>query len=175
MLVRILASLLVYSLAGGALGREVTVKVDAASGPWSSDVNAKVMPFGTGDAKPATIVPFDLGAGKIGIYASGTTGVPGNASVPPIGIDGDAVDDKVFKRKRYPSFYTPKLLYPANRHALVAAFIDDRGIVLGRPFVVGEGVRVPIPENAAGVSLGFNDAKSAGNVGTLDVILDIPD
>ncbi|MBN2970630.1 hypothetical protein JW805_01190 [Roseomonas aeriglobus] len=158
-----------------AAARDVTVQVDAASGPWRVDLNSDLMPYGIGDAKPPVVVPFDIGGGVIAIIPSGTTAIPGRADVPPIGLENDAVDDKEVKKKRYPSFYAPKLLYPSYRHALVAAFVDDKGVVVGRPFIVGKGIRVPIPENTAGLALGFNDISFKGNTGALSVIVVIPD
>lgn len=47
--------------------------------------------------------------------------------------------------------------------------------MIGRAFVTGQGVRVAIPEGAAGISLGFNDAVSSGNGGRLSVVIQMPD
>lgn len=133
------------------------------------------MPYGKGDEHPPAVLPLDLGGGRIAIYASGTTDTLDKTGVPPAGVDGKAVDDILYKKARYPSFYTPKILYPAQRHALVAAFVDDKGVVIGRPFVVGDGVRVSLPENAAALSLGFNDTVFSRNAGKLNVTVEMPD
>lgn len=171
----ILWSAPLVALASPAAAKTITVTVDAASGPWSVEANKKLMPYGKGDERPSVVVPLDLGGGRIAIYADGTTDIPDKKGVPPAGVEGKAVDDTLFKKARYPSFYTPKILYPAQLHALVVAFVDEKGVLVGRPIVVGEGIRVPLPENTAGLSLGFNDAVFTGNTGALKVTIELPD
>lgn len=159
-----------------AAARVIEVEVDSASGPWSTKINGEKMPYGTGDEKPALVVPFDIAAGGIGILPQGTTATRGSPAVPPGGIASDVVDDKLKKKRRSPSFYAPKLMYPIRRHALIAAFIDDKGVVVSRAVPVGDGgIRLPIPEGAVGLSLGFNDTVFAGNSGKLKVLVEIPD
>lgn len=157
-----------------AWAREVTVQVDARSGPWLTSVNKK-MPYGRDAGAPAVVPGVDAAA-KLSIYPEGTTLSSGDGAVDGSGVASKAVDDANGPRgKRYPSFYTPKILYPANLHALVAVFVDAKGVVIGRPFVVGTGVRVPVPEGASALSLGFNDESFAGNQGTLKVTVELPD
>ncbi|MEH3121670.1 MAG: hypothetical protein PGN16_06750 [Sphingomonas phyllosphaerae] len=172
---------LVFALVATAMpavvsARDVVVQVNARSGPWPLAPNAEKMRFGRGDSAPPTIVPFDLGGGKIGVFGEGTTATPDKTGIGPLGVDDDAVDDTLGPGKsRFPSFYTAKILYPANRHALAAIFVDGKGVVVGRPFMVGTGVRVTIPEGAAGLSLGFNDTEFSGNSGALSVTVQIPE
>lgn len=159
-----------------AVSRIVEVEVDAGAGPWSTAVNADRMPYGAGDEKPPVVIPFDVAAGGIGVLAKGTTGTADRADIPPAGIEGDAVDDKLRKKRRYPSFYAPKLLYPIGRHALIAAFVDAKGVVVSRAVPIGNnGIRLPIPDNAVGLALGFNDVNFTGNRGKLKVLVEIPD
>ncbi|CAL4869635.1 hypothetical protein MMA231_03927 (plasmid) [Asticcacaulis sp. MM231] len=156
--------------------RTVTVAVDAKSGPWSTKANSK-MKYGVGDEAPPFIItgiPVDS-VDKVEVYADGVTTVKGKVEVGPVGFEDFEVNDSKARGKYYPSFYTPKLLYPAYQHALVMGFVDDKGVLVSRPFVVGEGVRVPIPEGATGLALGFNDVSFKDNSGTLSVTVTIPD
>lgn len=157
-----------------ASAKSITVQVDAKSGPWTAAANKK-MPFGRDPGAPV-LVPLPDILGKVSIYAEGKTVSAGNGAVESIGVESKAVDDtKGPHGKVYPSLYTPKILYPANLHALVAVFVDAKGMIVGRPFVVGEGVRVEIPDGASAVSLGFNDVDFAGNSGSLKVVVEVPD
>lgn len=173
------AALVSLAALGGspAVAKEQVVTVDARSGPWLVKANDD-MPYGAGDALPPTLVtgfPSDLDE-KLAIIAEGTTRVASGETVGAEGIADSAVDDGDGpKGERYPSFYTPKLLYPANRHALVGAFLDAEGGLIGRPFVIGPGVRVPIASGAAALALGFNDESFAGNSGALTVTVIGPD
>jgi hypothetical protein len=168
-----LLPILFVGTAQAAVARDVVVEVDAGSGPWVDNKKGP-MPFGVGDQKPPVIVPFDVAAGKVEVFAEGTTDTADKKQVGPEGID-DPVDDKVVKKRRYPSFYTPKVLYPANRHALVVIFVDKSGSAVSRPVMVGSGVAMSIPDGAEGVALGFNDVTFAGNSGKLKVTVGIPE
>lgn len=171
----VIAPVLMFGAAPVAAAREVTVMIDAKAGPWEPAANKK-MPFGRDGGPPVVVKVPDLPGAKVSIYAEGTTVSAGHGAVGANGVDGKAVDDRKGPgRKVYPSLYAPKILYPANLHALIAVFVDAQGVVLGRPFVVGDGVRVGIPEGADAVSLGFNDVDFAKNSGTLKVTVDVPD
>lgn len=172
----LLAALTLTLSAAPALARDVLIDVDARSGPWDAKLNAEKMPYGIGDALPPTVIPFDIAAGKIGVFAEGTTDAGGKTGIGPSGIDSDIVDDKTEKKKRYPSFYTPKVLYPVARHAIVAVFLDEQGKVVSRPVAVGtDGVALPIPDGATAIALGFNDVTFQANSGKLKVTVQIPD
>lgn len=168
--------LLAALVPAAAAARDVTVPVDARAGPWSVTANPE-LPYGAGDAIAPVVVtgfPSDID-GKLEIMPDGTTTPGKGAAVDATGIDGDAVDDTRGPGKKvYPSFYAPKILYPSNRHALIGVFVDAAGKVMGRPFVVGKGVRVTIPAGAHGLSLGFNDVRFAGNAGALTVLVRMP-
>ena len=170
----IVGALVALLLPAAALAKDVTVQVDAHAGPWAPAANKK-MPFGRDPGAPVLVKLSDA-FGKVSIYADGTTVSAGHGAVDSKGVDGKAVDDsKGPHGKVYPSLYTPKILYPANLHALVAVFVDAKGLVIGRPFVVGDGVRVEKPDGAAAVALGFNDVDFAGNRGALTVTVNMPD
>ncbi|MES2059142.1 MAG: hypothetical protein V4564_24585 [Pseudomonadota bacterium] len=173
----ILTGLILVGLiaAAPASAREVVVQVDAKSGPWLPGANRK-MPFGRDAAAPLVVPGIPDMSGKVSIYPEGTTISAGNGAVDAKGVESKAVDDsKGPGGKPYPSLYTPKILYPANLHALVAVFTDDKGVLVGRPFIVGEGARVSIPEGARALSFGFNDVDFAGNSGSLKVTIEMPD
>lgn len=160
-----------------AHAKVVAVIVDAQAAPWDAKAN-KNMPFGTGDAKPPVLVtgfaPDE--DQKLAIMPDGTTTAAGHDGVDAAGIADKEVDDTMGPhKKRYPSFYTPKILYPTNQHALIAAFADGDGKVLGRPFAVGRGVRVSVPDGAKALGLGFNDESAKGNSGALKVTVEMPD
>lgn len=158
--------------------REVAVSVDARAQPWDVDAN-KQMKFGKGDGgAPVVVLGFeDMAGANVAIFplADGVTTVDGQ-QVGPEGVVGDVADDLRMKKKRvYPSLYTPKVLYPVYRHALMAVFTDGEGHLVGRPFPVGSGVRVGVPDDAFALNLGFNDITSEGNAGFMTVVVEIPD
>lgn len=170
-------ALLTTCIPAAVAARDVVVGVDARSGPWLPGLN-KNMPYGTGDAAPPMVVTGfapDQDE-KLAIIPEGVTTANGKANVDSSGIADKEVDDTTGPhKKRYPSFYTPKILYPANAHALIAAFVDAGGVVMGRPFAIGQGVRVPVPDGAKGLALGFNDESAKGNDGVLKVTVEMPD
>lgn len=172
-----IAVLLTLVTAQPAFARDVTVLVDARAGPWSVAANPK-MKYGVGDALPPMIVtgfPSDID-GQIEIVPQGTTMAAQGGAVDGNGVASEAVDDiRGPRNKYYPSFYTPKVLYPANRHALLGVFVDAAGRLLSRPFVIGTGMRVGIPAGAHGLALGFNDVVATGNSGALSVQVRMPD
>jgi|GEM_PF-3206327 uncharacterized protein YecT (DUF1311 family) len=57
---------------------------------------------------------------------------------------------------------------PVAPGALVAAFTDTTGQLVGAPFAPGNGpVQVQVPQGATQLQLGFNDAAFAGNTGSV--------
>lgn len=172
----IMAALTVVSFAGSLNAKTLTVAVDAKSGPWSLKPNPK-MKYGIGDQGEPVIVPglSGDGLGKVEIYAQGTTGTTAKAGIGPVGVESIEANDSKVHGKYYPSFYAPKLLYPAFAHALIVSFVNADGTLVSRPVIVGEGVRLPIPEGATGLALGYNDVSFKGNTGALDVVIVIPD
>lgn len=162
-------------VAPAAVAKTVTVTVDAKAGPWSVKLNPK-MPYGNGDEAPSAVVKgLEPESGKVEIYPDGKITVAGK-QFDSVGDSDKEVDDRTGKKKkRFPSFYTPKILYPAYAHGLVATFINDAGVIVGRPIMVGEGIRVAIPADATGISLGLNDDIFADNSGSLTVKLELPE
>ncbi|KQM97487.1 hypothetical protein ASE85_14495 [Sphingobium sp. Leaf26] len=167
-----------FMAAGPVAAREVSLSVDARSGPWLNKANKK-MRYGKGDELPPAMVGGFVNdtAEKIAIMvADGATTKVDGQDVGPEGLEDKAVDDQPGEGgKYYPSLYAPKILYPNHRHALMAAFVDAQGVLMGRPFAVGKGARVTIPDQAAGLVMGFNDVGFAGNSGALAVTVTLPD
>jgi hypothetical protein len=169
-----LGAILLAGLSQPASAKPIVVSVDAHSGPWSQAKNPNLS-FGVGDEAAPVVVGGLAGSegGKAEIWPVGTTSVDGQLADGK-GLKTKEADDSPGPHgKRYPSFYTPKILYPAQVHALIGAFVDASGVIVGRPFVIGAGVRVPIPDGAAGVALGFNDESFAANAGQLQVTVNV--
>lgn len=155
--------------------KQIVVSVDAAAAPWDVKANVDLVPLAAPGSKPPVVVPIEVPAGKIRILAEGTTDTP---TAKGVGVDGEkkpANDTLAAGNQRYPSFYIPKLMYPVNKHALVAVFVDEKGVIVSRPFPIGAGIRTSIPAAAAGVALGFNDADFTGNTGALKVLVELPE
>jgi hypothetical protein len=162
-------------VASSAHAKTVEFVVNAKSGPWSVKANPN-MPYGVGDeGEPTVVMGIEPDSGKVEIYPSGMITV-GKKTLPSQGDESREVDDKDGKKKkRFPSFYAPKILYPAYAHGLVVTFVDDDGKVIGRPIMVGEGIRLPIPELATGLAFGVNDDSFAENSGDFSIKLILPD
>lgn len=174
----ILCAAILLASAAPAMARDIQISIDARSGPWLNKANKK-MRYGKGDEQPPAMVSGFVNdtAEKIAIMVDdgAMTQVDGQA-VGPEGLEGQAVDDQPGDGGKYfPSLYAPTILYPNNRHALIAAFVDAKGGLLGRPFAVGKGARVTIPDQAAGLVMGFNDVSFARNSGALNVTVTVPD
>jgi hypothetical protein len=168
-----LLAVAIAGVAAPALAKEVTVTVPAKAGPWSPALNPKLK-YGVGDALPPVSVPV-VDGDEIGILPEGTIKI-GTKTFGGSGDESNAVDDKKGKKgKLYPSFYTPKVLYPANLHGLVGTFADERGVIVGRPFMIGEGIKLVVPDAAKTLLLGFNDESYKDNEGEMKVTLFIPD
>lgn len=161
-----------------ASARDVVVQVDARAGPWLNKANPKMRYGKGGEIAPVVIGGLaDVSGETVEIFAAqGASTQVGGADVGVEGVAGEAVDDMPGAGKKYyPSLYAPKVLYPTNRHALMAVFVDADGKLVGRPFAVGQGVRLAIPDGAASLSLGFNDVEFAGNGGAMTVTVVVPD
>jgi hypothetical protein len=175
-LASLLGMLLLTATPASAGERQVTV--DAKAGPWLNGPNKK-MRYGLGNEAPPTMVTgfVNDADAKIEIYpVEGSTTMVEGKPIGPEGIGGSAVNDAPGpKKKYYPSLYAPKILYPTNAHALIGGFVDAKGVLIGRPFAIGKGVRVTIPDQAVALTLGFNDVTFAGNSGALSVVVVLPE
>lgn len=173
-----LAAAAAAAVAMPASARDVVVQVDARAGPWLNKANPKMRYGKGGEIAPVVIGGLaDVSGETVEIFAAqGASTQVGGADVGVEGVAGEAVDDMPGAGKKYyPSLYAPKVLYPTNRHALMAVFVDADGKLVGRPFAVGQGVRLAIPDGATSLSLGFNDVEFSGNGGAMTVTVVVPD
>ncbi|MEH3121669.1 MAG: hypothetical protein PGN16_06745 [Sphingomonas phyllosphaerae] len=161
-------------LAATAEAKTVTLRVDAQAAPWRTGSNPKLA-FGLADARsPALLVDTALLPGiTLHVTATGlTTTVTGGGSYGPEG-QSDWIADRGMAL--FPSYYIEAKGRVAHLNELVGAFVDADGKVVGKPFLIGSAANVPVPDGAAGLSLGINDDRYSDNSGSLTVTIVIPE
>ncbi len=152
-----------------------TVTVDSTAGPWDwkGSVNTSLT-YGAGDYTAPVVVSsgFDFSAGNIFTvtYLSGLTNPFGGT--PLFDANGDlgydASNNPGSTGMYFPSLYIPSASYPVYLAALVGAFTDSTGAVIGTPFVLGDGpTNVTAPTGATQLQLGINDDYFSDNTGSL--------
>lgn len=169
-----IAALLVATTPSVAWAKEVKVRVDARSAPWSTGMNRKLA-FGLANAKPATVVwNVTLLPGiKLTFAAKGnTTTVIGGELFGPDGQQ-DWTSDR--GAALFPSHYISAKKGPVHLNELVGCFIDADGSVVGEPFAIGSAREVTVPEGASALSLGINDDNYSDNTGGLEVTIHVPE
>lgn len=164
--------------AGHVQAREVTVIVAATAMPWNPGINGKKS-FGRRDgSRPVMIAGQHLFEGaKVRFAASGeTTTIPGGIAIGPDGQADFVADDNIGNSGVvFPGHYVDRATRPVKLNALLGAFIDADGRIVGAPFLVGVQAEVRVPAGAMGISLGINDDIYADNGGSLSVTVDIPE
>lgn len=70
-----------------------------------------------------------------------------------------------FLGTRFPSYYIDRRSYPVLVNALIGAFVDADGTVLGQPFVVGTRATIQVPAGAVAIALGLNGETFTDNRG----------
>ncbi|MFC3443636.1 hypothetical protein ACFOKF_20985 [Sphingobium rhizovicinum] len=164
--------------AGHVQAREVTVIVPATAMPWNPGINGKKS-FGRRDgSRPVMIAGQHLfEGGKVRFAASGeTTTIPGGIAIGPDGQADFVADDNIGNSGLvFPGHYVDRATRPVKLNALIGAFIDADGRVVGAPFLVGREATVRVPAGAMGIALGINDDIYADNGGSLSVTVDIPE
>ena len=181
--------LLGFALAGAfsaaASAATIVVPVDSHSGPWSVTANP-TLDYGATDFGPIgapTSVAVAAGDNLTVTYVSGLTSAFDEAdpNVDGVGYDyltfgsGPGLSDGVGFFARFPSYYIdPTNTGPAiYLSALVGAFADASGAVLGAPFAVRDGpLSVTAPAGATQLLLGINDDNFADNSGSLSIRVD---
>lgn len=156
-----------------ASARTVQVKVDARTAPWDRRSNRQLA-FGTGDGKrPSTIFGLALFEGmKVRITASGSiTWMTGG---PRSGPDGD-VSLRITRSLELMPYYYMQSGKPIGMGALVGAFVNADGTVIGKPFAIGAATEVTAPAGAAAITLGINDDVYSDNDGSFTVTIDVPE
>ena len=148
--------------AGGASAAVVTV--DGTAGPWSTAANPG---FGYADdsAETASTTVAVPGGDHVFIsYVSGSTTTDGNLSAT---ADANGYCCLLGHGFNAPGNYTNRA--PALME-LVGVFTDASGVILGTPFVVGDGPHFAVaPAGASFLSLGVNDNQYHDNTGALQI------
>lgn len=144
------------------------VTVDGQAGPWDVGANPDYW-YRASDALPPTIVT--------GLNAAADQGVSLrwlNGGVSPLATADPFVDAEGLPLPwgpyngfgQFPSYYIPIEAGPVNLVALIAAFADDAGRLVGGPFAPGNGpASFPVPSGATTLLLGVNDNIFADNGG----------
>jgi hypothetical protein len=173
-----------FLMAGQAAATTVDVSVDGHSGPWQWNAGLNnTLEYGLNDQIAPTSVSagFNFAAGGTFTitYLAGATGA--FAGENPLTDDGNG--DPTFDASGstgnsgffFPSAYIDPGQYPAFLNALIGAFADASGAVVGNPFLVGNGpFSVAAPGGATQLLLGVNDDIFSDNSGSLRVEVDGP-
>ena len=172
-------ALLLAAFDAGASTIDVTV--DAKAMPWLVSANPDYA-YGMGDGMAPSVIDPSSGlsfasGGTLTIsYVSGFTrpfGIP-----PDVDADGDPTfitkslgyDNPGSTGEYFPTLYT-ELESPDSVYylaALVGAFTDASGVIVGNPFWSGNGpTSVLVPDGAVQLQLGINDDLFLDNKGKL--------
>lgn len=161
-----------------ATARDVEMRVAATAMPWNPGINRK-MDFGRHDGtRPALVVGALLQPGsRVDFSASGqTTTVKDGLAFGPDGQQEFVTDAATGNSgTAFPSRYIEASDYPVHLNALMGAFIDADGRVVGKPFVIGSGTSRQVPEGAQAISMGLNDEIYSDNAGQIVVQVHIPE
>jgi hypothetical protein len=155
-----------------ATAATVDVAVDSQSGPWLTSVNPTLDYGDHSESGPTSVsAGFDFTAGGVFTitWLSGLTSAYGGVD-PYSDGDGDtgfdASDSLGNSGNVFPSFYIDHSQYPAYLNALIGAFADAGGHVVGTPFLVGNGpYDATAPGGATQLLLGLNDDIFGDNSG----------
>lgn len=151
----------------------VTVTIPAQAGPWDRALNP-TFDFGFHDeGPPVTIssrdgIPVLPGTVLSVRYVAGTVSAGGDW--PHSDANGALSRAPATAGPRsYPSRYIDPASYPIYVASLVGTFAKD-GVIVGRPFKVGDGpVTLTVPDGANQLLLGVNDDRFSDNAGSWTV------
>jgi hypothetical protein len=167
--------------AAGAASAAV-VSVSATSGPWNQAVAGNPA-YGVGDQTAPTVVAVNPGDTLTITYLSGLTSAFGGVA-PTVDALGYTFD--IFGSGQgggcpitgctgvgsSGTFFPSHAIDPSNTgpqialNALIGAFVDSSGMVLGTPFAPGDGPATVIaPAGAVALQLGVNDDIFTTGVG----------
>ena len=166
-------------LASHANANSIIVSVDSQSSPWDQTLNPTLQ-FGDGSGSAPFSVSsgfsFAPGSDFTITYLDGLTNPYGGAGYADgDGDTGYAADaNGGSSGLGFPSkYFTPAV---GNLNALVGAFADSSGVVVGTPFLIGNGpFHAFAPGGAQLLLLGFNDDIFGDNTGSLRVQIDEAD
>jgi hypothetical protein len=181
-----------FSVTGiASASSSITTAVDGRSGPWNSALNPSFN-WGTSVSAPTVIdssagLTLAIGDTLTIHYISGTTNGGGG------GIFSDANGNQAFagdlagRSDTEPYIYPARFIDPSHGPvyfmALLGAFTDSYGVIVGNPFKIGDGpFSAIIPEGATQLSMGFNDSGQgyfdnggALTIGISEVVSSIPE
>jgi hypothetical protein len=147
--------------------RAMIVMVDGRDAPWDSAKNPSFSYNESGSVGSALVAADPFSTYRIS-YLSGFTQT--NSGYPLSDASGCCVAfGPTFDG---PGQYTTtgaSGLYP-DLQALLGAFVDGSGTIIGHPFFIGDGpVLVTAPAGTVDLSLGVNDTFFSDNLGSLQV------
>jgi hypothetical protein len=157
-----------------------TVSISGLAGPWSIAANPSLT-YGVGDNTPPTTLSLAPSATSVTItYLSGLTSAFGGVppSVDALGYVGGAFGSGVgltgigSSGQPFPSYFIDPTNSgpPIYLSALIGAFTNNAGVVIGTPFAPGDGpFTIAIPGGATKLSLGINDDIFSDNSGSLSI------
>ena len=145
----------------------IDVTVDGRSGPWGHAANPTLV-YSADSLGPTVVtghgLSFAAGSAFTIAYLSGFT-----KTVEFYGpTDGDGYGNIPQYDVSVPAQFASNK-ETAHLQALIGAFADASGTVVGTPFVVGNGGVFAAPTGAAELLLGINDNHYADNLGALTV------
>lgn len=156
-----------FGAAQAASAATIDVTVNGKSGPWDLSVNPTLV-YDAGAIAP-TVVRSSTGLLAAGTaytiaFAGGETQTVSFYSQ----TDGDGYANLPQYDVSVPAQYASNK-ETAHLQALLGAFADSTGKVVGTPFVVGNFGSFLAPTGASEILLGFNDNHYADNLGALTV------
>jgi alpha-tubulin suppressor-like RCC1 family protein len=151
----------------------VTVTVASRSGPWNASVNPSFV-YGRGDEQGPAVVTVTAGEhiflGNAAGQARAGFDFPWNGPAGYTSDPGGPIDGRILSPPYvFPSKYTPAD-WPTYLVALMGAFADASGLIVGQPFELGTQLLVVnVPAGASQLLLGLNDDRFADNGGSYTV------
>jgi hypothetical protein len=155
-----------------AFGADTVIFINGNVGPWSQALNP-TLDYGAHDNMAPGVIDtiFDFSVNSpfsityLGSKTSPNGGTPyatgiGDTAAIANGGNGSGGNP-------YPSKYIDSSQYPAYVNAAIGAFTDGNGVVVGTPFLIGEGISVLAPAGAAALQFGVNDDVYSNNSGLL--------
>jgi hypothetical protein len=159
---------------------DIITVVGASQGPWIQGLNP-TFDYGSGGNPPDNTAPDILTAGDGLSFAPGSaitlTYLSGLVSAdasdpsgyPFVDANGEITNPAAdFGGNTQPSFYVGPD-YPGYLAELMGTFADD-GVIVGSPFLLGDGpTTIIVPAGANQLLLGVNDGSYSDNGGSLTV------
>lgn len=177
----VLTLILIMLMTGVVHATSITASVNGQSGPWNVSLNPSYsygVPVGTPNYNlDPTVVADGLNitpGGTLTIaWISGNVcgGAGGGAWTD--GANGDAGWSTCYTPSACqgnPSYYIPANQFPVVFMELIGVFANSAGVIVGNPFVLGNGPKtVTIPDGASQLQLGFDDGWYNDNFADLQV------